>query len=165
MALGDLIYVHGGSALACSRSGGALLYKSAAVRLTSVFTPRTYTDPDGETHSLWQRMSDEWTLGTGNVRFVDDNSETQGSANYTRNDTVMPQSFPAEVVLSYMTSYYGNSGDPGCTGQCTARQSGAALSVSGVPAPKPAEYGQTQTYGRIKLTFGANGALTKLQKL
>lgn len=157
MALGDLCYKKGGSALAYKKGGSALVYKSKPsgdVTVRVPWSPQSYTcHTYDQYHEITFACSGSFTSGSGSIV-----SQVNGGTEivFTLRVTQGPAVFAVSTGIS--TPCSATEEDPGATCDILANQRGVTPKVKrGVSAPR-SESGKSATVTNIN--FDSSKKLT-----
>lgn len=159
MALGDLCYKKGGSALAYKKGGSALVYKSEPsgdVTVRVPWSPQSYTcHTYDQYHEIAFVCSGRFTSGSGSIV-----SQVSGGTEvvFTLRITQGPAVFAVSTGIS--TPCSATDEDPGATCDILANQRGVTPKVKrGVTAPR-SESGKSATVTNIN--FNSSKKLTDI---
>ena len=159
MALGDLCYKKGGTALAYKKGGSALVYKSESsgdVTVRVPWSPQSYVcHTYDQYHEIAFVCSGRFTSGSGSIV-----SQVNGGTEviFTLRITQGPAVFAVSTGIS--TPCSATEEDPGATCDILANQRGVTPKVKrGVPAPR-SESGKSATVTNI--IFNSSKKLTSI---
>lgn len=159
MALGDLCYKKGGTALAYKKGGSALVYKSEPsgdVTVRVPWSPQSYVcHTYDQYHEIAFVCSGRFTSGSGSIV-----SQVSGGTEvvFTLRITQGPAVFAVSTGIS--TPCSATEEDPGATCDILANQRGVTPKVKrGVPAPR-SESGKSATVTNI--IFNSSKKLTSI---
>ena len=159
MALGDLCYKKGGTALAYKKGGSALVYKSEPsgdVTVRVPWSPQSYVcHTYDQYHEIAFVCSGRFTSGSGSIV-----SQVNGGTEviFTLRITQGPAVFAVSTGIS--TPCSATEEDPGATCDILANQRGVTPKVKrGVPAPR-SESGKSATVTNIN--FNSSKKLTSI---
>ena len=159
MALGDLCYEKGGTALVYNKGDSALVYKSEPsgdVTVRVPWSPQSYVCREfGQYHEIAFACSGLFTSGSGSIV-----SQVSGGTEvvFTLRITKGPAVFTVSTGIS--TPCSAAEEDPGATCDILANQRGVTPKVKrGVPAPR-SESGKSATVTNI--IFNSSKKLTSI---